>query len=152
MAYAVSTISATIATDHRELEQCCNKRYGIQFTWTLSRQSFSKGLVVYSGFEKCLGPKVPNMMSSDQVEYVAKLKEFWSNPSYQIKDEEIKDLSALEDAPSTTEAFVPSRSHPTAREQPPFETAMASLTAPIDHLTDLFRKFPDKTTSPNPYN
>jgi hypothetical protein len=47
-------------------------------------------------------------------------------------------------------AFVPSRSHPAAGEHPPFETVMGLLTAPIDHVADLFRKFSSKTISPNP--
>lgn len=49
-----------------------------------------------------------------------------------------------------TKAFVPSRSHPSADEKPPFETAMGLLAAPIDHIADLFRKFPNETISPNP--
>lgn len=49
-----------------------------------------------------------------------------------------------------TKAFVPSRSHPNAGEHPPFEIVMGLLTAPIDHVADPFRKFPDQTTSPNP--
>jgi len=81
-----------------------------------------------------------------------------------MKEEESKDLPALETALksspknsetmaksfSRTKAFVPSRSHPSAGEHPPFETVMGLLTAPIDHVADIFRKFPDKTISPNP--
>ena len=79
-----------------------------------------------------------------------------------IREEENDDLPALETAIQTaeseslaksfgrTKAFVPSRSHPSAPDKPPFETAVGLLTAPIDHLADLFRKFPDKTISPNP--
>jgi len=79
-----------------------------------------------------------------------------------IKEEENDDLTALETAISTaeseglarsfgrTKAFVPSRSHPSAPSKPPFETVVGLLTAPIDHLGDLFRKFPDETISPNP--
>ena len=79
-----------------------------------------------------------------------------------IKEEEDDDLPALETALSTadsenmaksfgrTKAFVPSRSHPSAPDKPPFETVAGLMAAPLDHLGDLFRKFPDKTTSPNP--
>jgi hypothetical protein len=49
-----------------------------------------------------------------------------------------------------TKAFVPSRSHPSVPNKPPFETIVGLLTAPIDHLGDIFRKFPDETVSPNP--
>jgi hypothetical protein len=71
-----------------------------------------------------------------------------------IKEEENDDLPALEKAIATAEseskAFVPSRSHPSAPSKPPFETVVGLLTAPIDHLGDMFRKFPDQTVSPNP--
>lgn len=102
-----------------------------------------------------------NMHAQDS-RYVPKLKELWSVLSKHIKEEERQDLPALEQAlePSASEsmatsfgrtkAFVPSRSHPSAGENPPFETVMGLLTAPIDHIADLFRKFPDKTISPNP--
>ena len=75
--------------------------------------------------------------------------------------EENDDLPALEKAIATaeseslaksfkrTKAFVPSRSHPSAPSKPPFETVVGLLTAPIDHLGDFFRKFPDQTISPN---
>ncbi|ROT39541.1 hypothetical protein SODALDRAFT_308943 [Sodiomyces alkalinus F11] len=104
-----------------------------------------------------------NMKAEDPA-YVPKLKELWSVLSEHIKEEEEKDLPSLEQALSSasgqsesmaksfghTKAFVPSRSHPSAGENPPFETVMGLMTAPIDHLADLFRKFPDKTISPNP--
>jgi hypothetical protein len=79
-----------------------------------------------------------------------------------IAEEENDDLPALEMALQKdesqsmaksfgrTKAFVPSRSHPNAPDKPPFETVVGLMTAPIDHLGDLFRKFPDHTTSPNP--
>lgn len=84
------------------------------------------------------------------------------NLNEHIKGEENDDLPALESALQPddseamaksfgrTKAFVPSRSHPSAPDKPPFETVVGLLTAPIDHLGDLFRKFPDNTISPNP--
>jgi hypothetical protein len=102
-------------------------------------------------------------MSSKDSDYVPKLKELWTTLSQHIKEEEEDDLPALESALSDakisetlakdfsrTKAFVPSRSHPSAGEHPPFETVMGLLTAPIDHIADLFRKFPKNTISPNP--
>jgi len=109
--------------------------------------------------------KVFQNMKSQDPEYVPKLKELMADLSEHIKEEEHGDLPALEKALmgadaevseklaknfARTKAFVPSRSHPSAGEHPPFETVMGLLTAPIDHITDLFRKFPDKTISPNP--
>jgi hypothetical protein len=109
--------------------------------------------------------KFQNMKASDP-DYINKLNEIWTPLSKHMKEEEDKDLPALESALTThagagesesmstsfgrTKAFVPSRSHPSAGEHPPFETVMGLLTAPMDHISDLFRKFPDKTISPNP--
>lgn len=103
-------------------------------------------------------------MSPSDSNYIPKLKELWTTLGEHIKGEEEADLPALEEKLRSqdgeseamarsfgrTKAFVPSRSHPSAGEHPPFETVMGLLTAPIDHVADLFRKFPDKTVSPNP--
>jgi len=163
--------------DHQE-------RFGNQFTWELARHSVGEELVVYPAFEKHMGPEGREMAVHDRIEhhkvkemlkvfqnlrpkdetYVPKLKELWVILSQHIKEEEEKDLPALESAlrASTgesesmatsfgrTKAFVPSRSHPIAGENPPFETVMGLLTAPMDHIADLFRKFPNKKISPNP--
>jgi len=104
-----------------------------------------------------------NMKPKD-ANYVPKLKELWSVLSQHIKEEESHDIPALESALQAqagesesmatkfgrTKAFVPSRSHPSAGENPPFESVMGLLTAPIDHIADIFRKFPDKRIPPNP--
>lgn len=163
--------------DHQE-------RFGNQFTWELARHSVGEELVVYPAFEKYMGPEGRVMADEDRREhhkvkemlkvfqnlkptdetYVPKLKELWAALSAHIKEEEERDLPALESALHAftseseslassfgrTKAFVPSRSHPSAGENPPFETVMGLLTAPIDHVADLFRKFPNKTISPNP--
>jgi len=160
------------------------QRYGNQFTWELARHSVGEELIVYPAFEKYMGAKGKEMADSDRKEhhtvkellkefqnmkskdpnYVAKIKEIWSFLSEHIKEEETRDLPALESALESavgesenmaksfgrTKAFVPSRSHPSAGENPPFEAVMGLLTAPIDHIGDIFRKFPDKTISPNP--
>lgn len=105
-------------------------------------------------------------MSSTDTQYIPKLKELWKVLSQHIKEEEKDDLPALEKALSSSEnrgssespaknyfgrtkAFVPSRSHPTAGESPWFEGPMGMLAAPIDHIADIFRKFPDGVISPN---
>ncbi|KAJ5988976.1 hypothetical protein N7481_004186 [Penicillium waksmanii] len=41
-----------------------------------------------------------------------------------------------------TKMFLPSRSHPLAPTKPPFETAVGLLTAPVDMVADMFRKWP----------
>lgn len=95
-------------------------------------------------------------------DFLPTLDGLMSDLNAHIKEEENDDLPALETAIQTadsesmagsfrrTKAFVPSRSHPGAPDKPPFETVVGLMTAPIDHLADLFRKFPDKTVSPNP--
>ncbi|KLJ12530.1 hypothetical protein EMPG_12446 [Blastomyces silverae] len=105
--------------------------------------------------------KFQNMKTTDP-EFIPTIKALMKNLSKHIKEEEEDDLvkleSALQEEESKklatsfgrTKAFVPTRSHPSAPDKPPFETAVGLLTAPIDHLADLFRKFPDKTVSPNP--
>lgn len=79
-----------------------------------------------------------------------------------IQEEETHDLPMLEKALDSdtseglaksfgrTKIFVPTRSHPSAPTQPLFETVVGLLAAPIDHLGDIFRKFPDHNISPNP--
>lgn len=103
-------------------------------------------------------------MHAESVDYVPKLKELWQVLSKHIKEDKEHSLPALEQALKAVEgepekmaskfgltnAFVPSRSHLSAREHPYFESAMAMLAAPIDHIADMFRKFPNKTASPNP--
>jgi len=69
-------------------------------------------------------------------------------------DEEIKDLPLLEPAMGDTvskdsalsfkrtKKFVPTRSHPSAPNKPPFETLVGFLAAPIDKMQDIFSTFP----------
>ncbi|KAI0398324.1 HHE domain protein [Xylariaceae sp. FL0594] len=90
------------------------------------------------------------------------LEALWTNLSAHIKEEEHDDLPALEkaldpkDSESMTKSFgrtkmfIPTRSHPHAPDKPPFETVVGLLTAPIDHIRDLFRKFPEETKSQLP--
>ncbi|KJZ79515.1 hypothetical protein HIM_00984 [Hirsutella minnesotensis 3608] len=108
--------------------------------------------------------KVFQGMKSTDPDYLPKLKELWAPLAEHIQEEEERDLPALEAALQAVKGesesmaktfgrvkmFIPTRSHPSAGEHPPFETVMGLLTAPIDHIADLFRKFPDKIVSPNP--
>jgi hemerythrin superfamily protein len=77
----MSTISAAITKDHRELEQYYNEvinnsgnedhqqRYGNQFTWELARHSVAEELIVYPAFEKHLGNEGHEMAESDRKEH-----------------------------------------------------------------------------------
>ena len=105
-------------------------------------------------------------MHPQQADYIPKLKELWKVLSAHIEEEEHKDLPALESALTMaeaagesekmakkfdmTKAFVPSRSHPSAGENPYFESAMGMLAAPIDRIADIFRKFPEEKPSSTP--
>ena len=80
------------------------------------------------------------------------------NLSEHIKEEEKHDLPKLEEALSQedtamlelwpNEDVVPLHSHP-MHQQAMYEQLWA-LTAPMDHLADLFRKWPDTAGMPNP--
>ncbi|KAJ5322320.1 hypothetical protein N7452_010609 [Penicillium brevicompactum] len=87
-----------------------------------------------------------------ETQFIPTIKELMENLSEHIEEEETDDLPKLEAALSQedsqgyaktfgrTKMFVPSRSHPSAPDKPPFETVVGLMTAPIDHLADLFRK------------
>ena len=106
-----------------------------------------------------------NLNAADDA-FVPKLEEIWTELKHHIEEEESKDLPDLERALSSrptrgssdasseslarkferTKAFVPSRSHPAAGENPWFESAVGMLAAPMDRIADLFRKFPGDIT------
>ncbi|KAL2846331.1 hemerythrin HHE cation binding domain-containing protein, partial [Aspergillus pseudodeflectus] len=105
--------------------------------------------------------KFQNMKPTDP-DFESTLKSLMSDLSQHIKEEESTDLPKLEDAISEAESeklsksfgrtkmFVPSRSHPSAPDKPPFETVAGLLAAPLDHLSDLFRSWPHTKGMPNP--
>ncbi|KAJ5513727.1 hypothetical protein N7463_003279 [Penicillium fimorum] len=73
-----------------------------------------------------------------------------------MQDEEANDLVILEesltfddseklaDSLNRTKIFVPSRSHSYDLKKPQYETAAGLLSAPLDHLQNLFRKWPEE--------
>ncbi|RBQ73798.1 hypothetical protein FVER14953_10078 [Fusarium verticillioides] len=103
--------------------------------------------------------KVFQNLKAQDPEYLPKIKEIWGLLEKHIEEEENRDLPALEQAIKSqdqeteslatqfarTKQFVPTRSHPSAGENPPFESVMGLMAAPIDKLADMFRKFPDKS-------
>ncbi|KAK2878234.1 hypothetical protein FQN49_001035 [Arthroderma sp. PD_2] len=82
------------------------------------------------------------------------IKGLMGNLADHIKEEETIDLVKIEQVLDATESdkmaasfertkmFVPTRSHPSTPNKPPFETAVGLLAAPIDKVADLFRSFP----------
>jgi hemerythrin superfamily protein len=95
-------------------------------------------------------------------EFKPTLQALWSDLSQHIKEEEEQDLVKLESALQQSESeslttkfkrtkkFIPTRSHPSAPDKPPFETVAGLLAAPLDHLSDIFRKFPGESKSELP--
>ena len=93
-------------------------------------------------------------LSSDDARFQPCIRELWQAFKQHIKDEEEQDLVLLEDnlerdkteqigrSFQRTKHFVPTHSHPSAPDKPPFETAVGLLAAPVDKLMDLFKKFP----------
>lgn len=77
----MSTVSAAITEDHRELETFYNEvinhpndldhqqRYGNQFVWELARHSVGEELVVYPAYEKYMGSKGKEMADADRREH-----------------------------------------------------------------------------------
>lgn len=101
-------------------------------------------------------------MQPNNPQFEPTLEALMKDLSEHIKEEERNDLPQLEDSLTSEESedlsksfgrtkmFVPSRSHPSAPDKPPFETAIGLMTAPIDHLADLFRSWPHTSGMPNP--
>ncbi|EAQ91796.1 hypothetical protein CHGG_00031 [Chaetomium globosum CBS 148.51] len=79
----------------------------------------------------------------------------WEALAQHMQEEERDDLPALEQALDDeasgqlarsfdrTKHFVPTRSHPSAPDRPPYETAVGMLATPLDKLRDMFRRFPE---------
>lgn len=100
-------------------------------------------------------------MKANHPDLIPTIKSIMADLKQHINEEEQDDLVALESALPVedshkmaksfdrTKIFVPSRSHPSAPNKPPFETVVGLMTAPIDHIMDIFRKFPEDV-SPNP--
>jgi hypothetical protein len=94
-------------------------------------------------------------MKPSDPNFLPTLQSLWADLEAHMAHEESEDLLWLEDALSEQESlglsqklertklFVPSHAHPKAPSTPPFETAVGLLTAPLDRLEDLFRKWPN---------
>jgi hypothetical protein len=93
-------------------------------------------------------------MSAEDPEFLPLIKRLFADLTKHMRAEEEEDLVKLEQAIHDTESqslatsfartkhFVPTQSHPSAPNKPPFETAVGLLAAPIDKLADIFRRFP----------
>ncbi|KAL6872230.1 hypothetical protein HDV57DRAFT_520362 [Trichoderma longibrachiatum] len=93
-------------------------------------------------------------LSANDPEFIPTLKSLYADLKQHIREEEEEDLPKLEQAVSgdesrqlsksfqRTKMFVPTHSHPSAPDKPPFETVVGLLSAPLDKLMDAFKKFP----------
>ncbi|KAI1080190.1 hypothetical protein F5B20DRAFT_580586 [Whalleya microplaca] len=96
-------------------------------------------------------------------DFIPKLESLMKDLKIHIQEEEEQDLVKLEEAllPARsrslaeqfemTKSFTPTRSHPSAPNRPPFETAVSLMTAPLDKLQDLFRTWPKEESVPKPH-
>jgi len=93
-------------------------------------------------------------LAPDNPEFLPTIQSLFADLREHIEHEESNDLPLLEAGldPQQSEElainfqrtkhFVPTRSHPSAPSVPPFETVVGLLSAPLDKLLDIFRKFP----------
>ncbi|OTA88981.1 hypothetical protein M434DRAFT_79862 [Hypoxylon sp. CO27-5] len=93
-------------------------------------------------------------LKAEDPDFEPTFRKLFSDLQRHVKEEEEHDLPELEaqldnDSLSQlsrsferTKLLVPTRSHPLSPRTPPFETAAALLSAPIDKVADIFRKFP----------
>jgi len=93
-------------------------------------------------------------LSPSDKEFEPTIKSLWDVLGKHIEEEETDDLPKLEKAIpdgnssqmaksfERTKMFVPTRSHPSAPDKPPFETVAGLMAAPLDKLGDIFRRFP----------
>lgn len=93
-------------------------------------------------------------LDPSNAEFIPTIKSLMADLEQHIEEEETNDMIKLDEALShddsvslsktfeRTKIFVPTRSHPSTPNKPPYETAVGLLTAPIDQLADLFRKWP----------
>ncbi|KAI0169785.1 hypothetical protein GGR52DRAFT_482339 [Hypoxylon sp. FL1284] len=101
-------------------------------------------------------------MSPGGADFIPALEALMKDLKIHIQEEEEHDLVKLEEALLSTrskalaeqfeltKAFTPTRSHPSAPNKPPYETAVGLMTAPIDRLRDIFRSWPDEPSRKPP--
>jgi len=98
-----------------------------------------------------------SLQPTDQ-SFESTLDKLMADLDHHIREEEEHDLPALEKALADampdeaseslaksfqrTKMFVPTRSHPSSPDRPPFETVVGLMAAPLDKLGDMFRRFP----------
>ncbi|KNC96907.1 uncharacterized protein SPPG_07733 [Spizellomyces punctatus DAOM BR117] len=100
--------------------------------------------------------QLQNKSVGQDADFVPLMEKMMNELTEHIQQEETTDMPKLREAISNDDAlrlgrdfemtkyFVPTRSHPSAPNKPPFETVAGLLAAPIDRLRDLLTKFPSE--------
>ncbi|KAJ5949325.1 hemerythrin HHE cation binding domain-containing protein [Penicillium verhagenii] len=145
-------------------------RWQNMFTWELARHVVGEELVLYPALKQHLHEDaaedrqqhqtikeelaVFQTLQSTDPRFIPTMAVLMSDLAAHVNHEGV-DLSNLESRITTEESqrlaasfdrtkhFVPTRAHPSAPDRPPYQTAVGLITAPLDYLQDLFRKWPD---------
>ncbi|KAJ5777623.1 HHE domain protein [Penicillium odoratum] len=145
-------------------------RWQNQFTWELARHVVGEELVLYPALNKYLHQDVAEDRQQHQTikeelavfqdlkatdpRFIPTLAVLMGDLAIHVNHEEV-DLINLESSITgeqsrrlaasfdRTKHFVPTRAHPSAPDRPPYQTVVGLITAPLDHLQDLFRKWPE---------
>ncbi|WBW71658.1 HHE domain cation binding protein [Schizosaccharomyces osmophilus] len=93
-------------------------------------------------------------LKPNQTEFLPTIDALMANLQKHIEEEESQDFPQLESklladesqemahSFQRTKMFVPTHSHPSAPNKPPFETIVGLLSAPLDKLQDLMKRWP----------
>ncbi|CAG7969654.1 unnamed protein product [Penicillium salamii] len=152
-------------------------RFQNQFTWELARHAVAEEMVVHPVIEKVLpdGKETTDRdrrehstikemldvfqdLNCSDARFLPTITVLMDGLTQHMREETVELVNlesylALEESEQlaeslrSTKIFVPSQSHPEIR-QPPYETAAGLLTAPLDHLQDLFKKWPEDKGDP----
>ncbi|KAJ6114014.1 hypothetical protein N7523_007331 [Penicillium sp. IBT 18751x] len=153
-------------------------RFQNQFTWELARHVVGEELVLYPALEaqlpnadisddrqrhRAIKEKlgVFQSLSCSDPRFIPTLTILMEELLAHIHVEETLDLVQLESAITAEESdrlarafdrakwFAPTRAHPDLPD-PPYETVADFVAAPLDHLWDLFRRWPGDGLTPIP--
>ncbi|CAI7647104.1 unnamed protein product [Penicillium pancosmium] len=168
-------IANTIRADHRELALCYRRivdaadedeqtRHQNQFTWELARHLVGEELMLFPAIEKNIKENLQifqDLHCSDP-RFIPTITVLMDDLAAHIHTEETLDLVRLESAITSEESqrlsrqfartkwFAPTRAHPSLPDRSPYDAATALITAPLDHLQDFFRRWPDPELYPTP--
>ncbi|CAG8126409.1 unnamed protein product [Penicillium olsonii] len=148
-------------------------RFQNQFTWELARHAVAEELVVHPAIEKVLpdGSETTDRdrrehstikemlnvfqdLNCSDARFLPTITVLMEGLTQHMRDETIElanldsylgleESEQLAESLESTKMFVPSMSHPEIPNTP-YETVTGLLAAPLDHLQDMFKKWPEK--------